>query len=117
MFATATFLGYMLHIWWGALVATVAIFLPSFFLAGAVGALASRIRQWRLAAAFIDGVNAAAVALMAEVGFLLSKATLTDGWTSAICLVSTLLLLGFRVNATWLIVGGAALGVVLKGLH
>jgi len=117
VFATATFLGYLLHGWPGALVATVAIFLPSFFLAAAVGALAGRLRQWKPAGAFIEGVNAASVALMAEVGFLLGKATLIDSWTWAIGLASALLLLRFRVNATWLILGGAALGIVLRGLH
>jgi chromate transporter len=117
VFATATFLGYLLHSWSGALVATIAIFLPSFFLAGLIGAFAGRLRQWRLAAAFIDGVNVAAVALMAEVGILLGRATLIDAWTWAIGLVSALLLLRFRVNATWLIVSGAALGVLLKGLR
>ena len=117
VFATATFLGYLLHGWWGAVVATVAIFLPSFFLAGAVGALASRIRQSKPAAAFIDGVNVAAVALMAEVAIVLGRATLIDGWTWAVGLVSALLLLRFRVNATWLILGGAAFGVLLKGLR
>jgi chromate transporter len=117
VFATATFLGYLLRSWSGALVATVAIFLPSFFLAGLVGALANRIRQWRLATAFIDGVNVAAVALMAEVAIILSKATLVDGWTWAIGLTSAVLLLWFEVNATWLIVGGAALGILLRGLH
>jgi chromate transporter len=117
VFATATFLGYLLHGWSGAMVATVAIFVPSFFLAGLVGALAGRIRRSQFAAAFIDGVNVAAVALMAEVAILLSKGTLIDGWTWAIGLASAVLLLWFEVNATWLIVGGAALGILLRGLH
>jgi chromate transporter len=117
VFATATFIGYLLRGWSGALVATIAIFLPSFFLAGAVGALARRIRQSKLAAAFIDGVNAGAVALMAEVGLMLGKATFVDGWAWAIGLVSALLLLRFQVNATWVILGGAAIGIVLHGLR
>jgi chromate transporter len=117
VFATATFIGYLLHGWSGAVVATVAIFLPSFFLAGAVGALAGRIRKSKLAAAFIDGVNAGAVALMAEVGLMLGKATFIDGWTWAIGLVSALLLLRFQVNATWVILAGAAIGILLRGLH
>ena len=71
VFATATFLGYLLHGWQGAIVATVAIFLPSFFLAGAVGALADKIRRSKLAAAFLDGVNVAAVALMAYIALIL----------------------------------------------
>jgi chromate transporter len=117
VFATATFIGYLLRGCSGALVATAAIFLPSFFLAGAVGALADRIRQSKLVAAFIDGVIAGAVALMAEVGLLLGKATFVDGWACAIGLVSALLLLRFQVNATLLILGGAALGILLRGLH
>lgn len=117
VFATATFLGYLLHGWSGAAVATVAIFLPSFFLAALVGALARRIRGNHLAAAFIDGVNVAAVALMADVAIDLGDATLIDGWTWTIGLISGFLLLRFEVNATWLIVGGAGLGILLRGLH
>ena len=108
VFATATFLGYLLRGWAGAAVATVAIFLPSFLMAGLVGALAGRIRKSALAAAFLDGVNAAAVALMAAVALSLGRATLVDGWTWALGLASAALLLRYRINATWLILGGAA---------
>ncbi len=117
VFATATFIGYLLRGWPGAVVATVAIFLPSFVMAGAVGALAGRIRASRVAAAFLDGVNAAAVALMAEVALVLGRATLIDGWTWAIALISAVLLVRFRMNATWLIVAGATLGLLLRGLY
>jgi chromate transporter len=116
VFATATFLGYLLRGWTGAVVATVAIFLPSFLMAGLVGALAARIRKSKLAAAFLDGVNAAAVALMAAVAISLGRATLVDDWTWVIGLVSVALLLRFKINATWLILGGAVLGILLHGL-
>ena len=116
VFATATFLGYLLHGWAGAAVATAAIFLPSFLMAGLVGALAEHIRKSPLAAAFLDGVNAAAVALMASVALALGRATLVDDWTWAFALVSAALLIRFRVNATWLILAGAALGILLRGL-
>lgn len=115
VFATATFLGYLLRGWPGAVLATVAIFLPSFFMAGLVGALAGRIRQSKLASAFLDGVNAAAVALIATVALTLGRATLLDGWTWALALASVALLLRLRVNATWLILGGAAIGLLLRG--
>lgn len=116
VFATATFLGYLLRGWAGAAVATAAIFLPSFLMAGMVGALAGRIRKSKLASAFLDGVNAAAVALMATVALSLGHATLLDGWTWALALASVALLLRFRVNATWLILGGAAIGLLLHGI-
>jgi chromate transporter len=112
VFATATFLGYLLHGWAGAAVATSAIFLPSFLMAGLVGALAGRIRKSALAAAFLDGVNAAAVALMASVALPLGLATLVDAWTWALGLGSALLLIRYRVNATWLILAGAASGIL-----
>jgi chromate transporter len=116
VFATATFLGYLLRGWAGAAVATAAIFAPSFLMAGMVGALAGRIRNSPPAAAFLDGVNAAAVALMASVALVLGRATLVDGWTWALALGSAVSLIRFRINATWLILAGAGLGLLLRGV-
>jgi chromate transporter len=48
---------------------------------------------------------------------MLGKATFVDGWAWGIGVVSALLLLRFQVNATWVILGGAALGLLLRGLH
>jgi chromate transporter len=67
-------------------------------------------------AAFLDGVNAAAVALMASVAILLGRATLVDGWTWALGLVSAILLVRYRVNSTWLICAGAAAGILLHSM-
>lgn len=114
VFATAAFLGFLVRGWAGALVATAAIFLPSFAMAGLVGALAERIRSSPLTSAFLDGVNAAAVALMAAVGIVLGRAAMVDGWTWALGAASAVLLLRYRVNATWLILGGAATGVLVR---
>ncbi|UWZ85357.1 chromate efflux transporter [Occallatibacter riparius] len=114
LFATATFLGYLLHGYTGAVAATLAIFLPSFFMAGLVGAMAGRLRKSPALAGFLDGVNAAAVALMAVVTLALGRAALVDVWTWGIGLVSAALLLRFRLNATWLILSGAVLGIVLQ---
>jgi chromate transporter len=113
VFATATFLGYLLRGWTGAAVATTAIFLPSFFMAGLVGRFAARVRASARASGFLDGVNAAAVALMASVAIDLGRATIVDRWTWGLALVSLGLLIRFRVNATWLILAGAALGILL----
>jgi chromate transporter len=115
LFATATFLGFLLRGFAGAALATAAIFLPSFLMAGLVGALAGRVRRSRLAAAFLDGVNIAAVALMAAVALVLGRATLVDGWTGALGVSSAALLIWTRINATWLILAGAAIGMLLRG--
>jgi len=113
VFATATFLGYLLRGWAGAGIATAAIFLPSFLMAGAVGVLAGRLRKSPLAAAFLDGVNAAAVALMAAVAITLGRGALIDPVAWAVGLASAVLLIRYRVNATWIILAGAGLGILL----
>ena len=67
VFTTATFIGYLLHGVPGGLVATVGIFLPAFLLVGVSGALIPWLRRSPPARAFLDGVNAGSVALMAVV--------------------------------------------------
>jgi chromate transporter len=111
VFTTATFLGYLLHGFPGALVATSAIFLPSFFMVAGVGWLAPHIRKSRAASGFLDGVNVGALALMAATILELGRSALTSPLSWALMLISALLLLRFRINATWLIAGGAAIGM------
>jgi len=67
VFTTATFVGYVLAGWTGAVLATVAIFLPSFVFVALSHPLLPRIRGSRGAGAFLDGVNVAALGLMAAV--------------------------------------------------
>lgn len=112
VFTTATFIGYVLAGPWGALAATLGIFLPAFVFVGLSGPLVPRIRQSPTAGAFLDGVNAASLALMAFVTLQLARAALVDWVTVVVALVSALLLFRWRVNSAWLILGGAALGLL-----
>jgi len=116
VFATATFLGFLLRGWSGAAVATLAIFLPSFLMAGLAAAWVEHIRRSKLASGFLDGVNAAAVGLMAAVSIPLGRASLVDTFTWGIAIICALLLIRFRVNPTWLIVGAAAMSLVLHSI-
>ena len=114
VFTTATFVGYLLRGPWGALLATLGIFLPSFLLVALVGPLVPRLRKSPSASAVLDGVNVAALALMAVVGLQLGHAALVDGTTGALALASAVLLLRFRVNPTWIVLGAAAIGLLLR---
>jgi chromate transporter len=116
LFASATFLGYVIGGWSGAAVATAAIFLPSFLLAGVAAMLAERIRRSELAGAFLDGVNVAAVAVMASVALTLGRAALVDGLAWGVGVVSAGLLIWTKVNPAWLILGGAVVGLLAHGL-
>jgi chromate transporter len=118
VFTTATFIGYVLSGWSGALVATCGIFLPAFVFVALSGPLIPRIRRSPSASAFLDGVNVASLALMAVVTVQLGKAALVDPWTIALGVVGATVLVRFKPNATWLVLGGAAVGgfVHLAGL-
>ena len=111
VFTTATFIGYLLAGAPGAVVATVAIFLPAFVLVAASGPLVPRLRQSRLIEAILDGVNAGSLALMAVVTWQLGRAAVIDLVTAALAVASAILLLCFRLNSTWLVLAGAALGM------
>ena len=78
------------------------------------GPLVPRIRKSATAGAFLDGVNAAALALMLVVTYQLARAAVVDLPTIGLALVSAILLLVFRVNSAWLILGGAIVGWFLS---
>jgi chromate transporter len=114
VFTTATFLGYLLRGPVGALVATVGIFLPAFILVALSGPLIPLLRRSATAGAFLDGVNVASLALMAAVSFQLGRSAIVDWLTISLAIVSAVLLLRFRINSAWLVLGGAAIGIAVR---
>jgi len=112
VFTTATFIGFLLGGMPGALLATVGIFLPSFLFVAVTFPLVPRLRNSALAGGFLDGVNAASLGLMAAVTWQLGGASFVDLPTVATGLVSAVLLIRFNVNSSWLVLGGAAIGVL-----
>lgn len=116
LFTSATFLGYLLAGTSGAVLATVAIFLPSFIFVAAAGPLIPRIQASPPTRAFLDGVVVAAMGLMAAVTLDLGRAALTDAATILTAAVALFLVLRFKVNSTWLIAGGAIASVLVQTL-
>ncbi len=116
LFTTATFIGYVLGGVPGALAATIGIFLPSFIFVLISNPIIPKIRNSLWAGSLLDGINAAAVGLMAAVTLQLGQTALQDPFTMALALAAAVLLFRFRVNSTWLIAGGAAAGALLGWL-
>lgn len=112
VFTTATFIGYVVHGSTGALVATLGIFLPAFFFVAISGPLIPRLRASPRAGAFLDAVNVASLALMTVVTWQLGRASVVDGFTAALAVVSAVLLFRFKLNSAWLVLGGGLLGFV-----
>ena len=114
VFTTATFIGYIVAGWTGAVVATVGIFLPGFILVAISGPLIPGLRRSPIAAAALDGVVAGSLALMAVVTWQLGKASIVNWTTLAIFGASLIGLLRFRLNSAWLIAAAAVFGLVMR---
>ena len=113
VFTTATFIGYVLGGIPGAVTATVGIFLAAFVFVAVSGPLIPRLRRSRLAGAALDGVNAASLGLMAVVTWQLGRASIVSLSSWAVAVIAGALLATRRVNAAWLVIGGAIAGIAL----
>ena len=113
-FTVATFVGYLLSGWRGAVLATIGMFVPAFTYVAVTARVLPRLRKSPIAGTFLDGVNVAAVALMAFVGFQFAREALVAPLAVAIGLISALLVFRYRVNSAWVILGGAVCGLIGK---
>ena len=115
LFSTATFVGYLIAGWPGAIVATLGIFLPAFIFVALSAPLLPAIERHPPLRAARDGVVAASLGLLAVVAFVLARDALTPAWwRSALVLVpATFALLRWRVDPVWMVLGGAIIGALI----
>lgn len=114
VFTSATFVGYLIGGWPSALLATLAVFLPSFVLVGLLSRVLPLVRKSVWASAFLDGVNAASLGLMTAVAIQLGRVVLVDIFTITLTLGALLLAFRFKVNSVWLVLGGGLVGAIYK---
>jgi chromate transporter len=111
LFTTATFVGYLLRGIPGAVVATVAIFLPAFVMTALLEPVISRLRNRAVTSAALDGLNAAAVALMAGVTWFLARDAVSGVATAVLAAGSLVALLRWRASPVLLMGVGAGAGL------
>lgn len=114
VFTTATFIGYLVAGVPGAVIATVGIFLPGFVFVGLTNPFIPRLRRSPWLAALLDGVVASSLGLMAAVMVDLARQAIIDLPTALLAVLAAVLLICFKVNTTWLIVGGAIIGLAIS---
>ncbi|HLY66330.1 MAG TPA: chromate efflux transporter [Chloroflexota bacterium] len=117
VFTTATFIGYITGGWVAAVVATVAIFLPGFVFVAIVYPLVPKLRASPWTSAFLNGANAAAIGLMAAVAGQLGQSSIVDALTAVLAIAAAILLIRFRLNSAWLVLGGGAAGLAAHVLN
>ncbi len=116
LFTTATFIGYVLAGIPGAIVATTAIFLPAFVIVALVGPIVDRVRERPMTAALLDGVNAAALGLMAAVTLVLGRSAIIDLFTVLVALGAAALTASRRVPSIVIVLAGGLAGLAASAL-
>lgn len=112
--STATFIGWQLGGFLGAIAATVGIFLPSFIFVAILNPFVPKMRKSKVMAAFLDAVNIAAVAVIVAVCVEMGKDTLTDWRTILIAVLSMIAVFVFKkMNSAFIVLGGALTGYFL----
>jgi chromate transporter len=113
---TSTFVGYGAAGWSGAVVATVAVFAPSFVFAVIVARFTDRLRAWKLGRDFLAGVGAAVAGAILATAALLAGDALDDVLTWAIAIVALAVLTLTRTQAIYLLAAGAVIGFLAEGV-
>ena len=115
--STATFIGYQIKGFGGAVVATLGIFLPSFFFVAILNPIIPKLRQSKLASGFLDAVNISAVSIMISATIHLSKQVLVDWKSILIAVVSGFMVFKFKkINSAYIVLGSAIFGFLLYQL-
>ena len=94
------------------MVSSVGNFLPSFLIVAAVGPLIPKMRQSKPLQALLRGINAAVIALMISICLTIAQNAVVDIWTLLVVVASGLILFFYRVDSIWLVLGGAAVGLL-----
>lgn len=117
LFTTATFIGFLLGGVKGGILSTLAIFLPGFVFVAISNPYIPKMRASPLFGAFLDGVNIGALGLMAGVTVQIAGAVFTNPLAIIIAMIAALLAFHWKVNSTWLIAGGALIGLLAGWLN
>jgi chromate transporter len=110
---TATFIGYRVAGTLGALIATISIFLPSFLMTVVAGSSLARFHTNKIVQSFLKGVTPAVVGLLVAAGISIGRAGIHSGLGMLIALIAGAVLVRYRPNAIWVILGAGLVRFVL----
>src|SRR5213596_2456180 len=110
---TATFVGYLVAGFWGSVVATIGIFLPSFLLVLIVAPILVRYRTNQNVQGFIRGAYAAAIGTILGASVLLARIAIGDGLTALVALGSLVMLFRWKVSNPVLVAVTAIIGLIV----
>lgn len=111
VFTTATFIGYITSGSYGAVVATIGIFLPAFIFVALTAKYVQKIRQWKWLGSILDGLNIASFCFIAFTAVNLMRIHFDSRLSAITFAVSFLLMWSYQVNSAWLILAAGIFGL------
>lgn len=109
----ATYIGFRVLGLPGALVSTVAVFLPSFFLLLGLTHVYRRVKDSPLVRGFLSGVMPAVCGMLLSATVFIARNAVAGPATGIMAVLALAMLLRFRADPVWLVLGGGAVGLVL----
>lgn len=114
VFSSVTFIGYQINGFSGAVVSTIAIFLPSFVFVALLSPIVKRLRSSSVFSTFLDAVNVASVAMIVSICTVMAQDSISDWKTILIAIISMAFTFGYRkLNSAYIVLGGALIGHLL----
>jgi chromate transporter len=115
VFSSVTFIGYQINGFSGAIISTIAIFLPSFVFVALLNPLVKKMRNSKLFSTFLDAVNVASIAIIVSICLTMAKETIIDWRTIFIALLSIIITFNYKkINSAFIVLGGSIIGYVLN---
>jgi len=115
VFSSVTFIGYQLNGLQGAIVATIAIFIPSFLFVALLNPLVKKMRNSPSISVFLDAVNVASVAIIVAICWQMGRDSISNWQTLLIVITSVVVTFGYpKVNSAFIVIYGAVAGYLLS---
>ncbi|MDP3436932.1 MAG: chromate efflux transporter [Bacteroidales bacterium] len=112
--SAATFVGWQLYGFPGAVAATLGIFLPSFLFVSLLNPLIPKMRKSAIVSAFMDAINVGSVAVIMAVVISMGRDAIVDWRSILILLISIFVAFKFnKLNSAFIVIGGSLLGYLL----
>jgi chromate transporter len=117
VFSSVTFIGYQINGLQGAIIATIAIFIPSFLFVALLNPLVKKMRNSPSIAIFLDAVNVASVAIIVSICWQMGRDSVSNWQTLLIAITSVVVTFGYpKVNSAFIVLYGALTGYLLSFL-
>jgi chromate transporter len=115
VFSSVTFIGFQLNGLQGAIVATIAIFIPSFLFVALLNPLVKKMRNSPSISVFLDAVNVASLAIIVAICREMGRDSILDWRTLLIAITSVAVTFGYpKVNSAFIVIYGALAGYLLS---